>query len=562
MLTEMLFPGIAGVRVDTVSVETQTLHLYVSTTQPTSACPLCHTPSAALHSRYWRALADLPLGGRVVTLHLHTRRFFCRAPTCRRRIFTERLPALMAPWARRTHRLDAHLLRDALDVGGAPGARHATAQGTPISPTTLLRLVHALPLPPVGPIHVLGVDDFARRRGRTYATILVDLEAHRVVDLLPDRSSETLAAWLRQHPQIGVVSRDGAEAYAQGARQGAAQATQVMDRFHLLATLRDALADLLQRHRSAVRRAGAAMGEDGASPRAGRRSSASERHRAGRLAQYEQVVALRAHGLSRAAIAVRVGVSKRTVSRFLAAGAFPERKPRRRGPSILDPYKPYLVQRWAAGCHNATHLWRDLCAQGYAGSYALVYDYVVQLRAGLAAPDPPGAEAPRVESPRAAPATPTPLSPRQLALVMVRDGEALEERERAALSALGEACPEVAQAYALAQGFTTLVRGHHPAGLAAWLATAQQGPPELRRFANGIARDRAAVEAALRLPWSQGQVEGQVNRTKLIKRLMFGRGSFELLRRRVLYSAAPRPQRSRRPAVARSRCRASQQAAA
>lgn len=377
MLTEILFPGIAGLRIDTVVIEPDTLHLYVSTTQSTGRCSLCHTDSTALHSRYWRTLADLPCGGRVVTLHLHVRRFFCRVVTCRRRVFTERLPALMAPWARRTKRLDQHLRRDAVDVGGAPGARHATAQGTPISPATLLRLVHALPLPPVGPVRVLGVDDFAHRRGRTYATILVDLEAHRVLDLLPDRSAATRAAWLRQHPEIVVLSRDGAEVYAHGARQGAPQALQVMDRFHLLATLRQALADLLQRHRSAMRRVGQASpapdavaeieGEAPAEPRGTgpalsvtRWPSPSAQHHARRLARYNDVVALRAHGLTRAALAARAGVSKRTISRFLAAGAFPERKPRRRGPRILDPYKPYLAQRWAAGCHNATQLWRDL----------------------------------------------------------------------------------------------------------------------------------------------------------------------------------------------------------
>jgi len=413
----------------------------------------------------------------------------------------------------------------------------------------LLRLIYALPLPPVGPVRVLGVDDFARRRGRTYATILVDLEAHRVVDLLPDRSAATLADWLRQHPEIVVLSRDGAEVYAHGARQGAPQAIQVMDRFHLLATLRQALADLLQRHRSAVRQAGQAApapdAEDGdgteAAPSVCRRSSPSAQHRTRRLARYNDVVALRAQGLTRATIAARAGVSTRTVSRFLAAGAFPERKPRRRGPSVLDPYKPYLSQRWAAGCHNATQLWRDLCERGYSGSYALVYDYAVQLRSGVLDPALPGAGGDGHM--RTSGRTTAPRSLAQLALLLVQDAETLEARERAEVTALCQVNAEVAQAYALAQQFARLVRTRQADGLDAWLVAAQQGPPELRRFARGITRDQAAVQAALRLPWSQGQVEGQVNRTKLIKRLMFGRGSLDLLRRRVLYSAAPRPQR-------------------
>jgi len=423
----------------------------------------------------------------------------------------------MVPWARRTQRLHDHLLRAALDVGGAPGARHAVAQGTPISPTTLLRLVHALPLPPVGPVHVLGVDDFARRRGRTYATILVDLEAQRVVDLLPDRTAETLAAWLRQHPEIDVLSRDGAEVYAHGAREGAPQALQVMDRFHLLATLRQALAELLQRHRSALRQGGrvspdpdaATEGEEASvashgarpAPSAALPSSPSEQHRVKRLARYSDVVALRAQGLSHAAIAARAGVSKRTVSRFLAAGVFPERQPRRRGPSILDPYKPYLAQRWAAGWHNATQLWRDLCARGYDGSYALVYDYVVQLRTGGVDPAQPGDGDVRRSG-----RTPAPRSLPHLALLLVQDAAALEERERVEVAVLCEACPEVAQAYALAQRFARMVRTRQANGLDAWLMAAQQGPRELRSFARGITRDKAAVQAALRLPWSQGQV--------------------------------------------------------
>src|SRR5437899_9789734 len=368
MLTKLFFPEVPGVRVDRVWREGATVHVAATTTRRAAQCPLCQRRSKRVHSRYDRTIADLPCCGDRVILHLHTRRFVCRVRWCRRRVFTERIPALVCPSARRTARVGQHLLREGFERGGRAGARHAAGAGMPVSVRTLLRLMRAAPVPETGSVRVLGVDDWARRKGRTYGTLLVNLETHRVLDLLPDRTAETLAAWLRTHPEIEVITRDRAGAYADGARQGAAQARQVADRFHLLKNVTDALERYLMRKHAALRRAnqrpvtaeGAATeavapppaAADGLPPPLTRIQHEQQERRARRHARYQEVMALRAQGHGMRSIARLLGLAKGTVQRFVRAEGFPERQPRAPRPTLLTPFEPYLQERWAAGCHN------------------------------------------------------------------------------------------------------------------------------------------------------------------------------------------------------------------
>jgi transposase len=472
-------------------------------------------------------------------LHLHVRRFVCRVRWCPRRIFAERWPDLVVPYARRTMRLAQHLLRTVLALGGQPGARHLAAEGTVVSRRTLLRLLRALPLPADGPVRILGVDDWSRRKGRDFGTILVNLETHTVIDLLPDRSAATLAAWLRRHPELEVVSRDRAEAYAEAIRQGAPQAVQGADRFHLHKNASEALERYLRRKESALRRA---AHDDPASPAAPPDACAppappalspdQAARRAARLARYEEVVALRARGASSATIAARVGLGRRTVCSWLKAGTFPERRRRTERPGQVAPCADYLQARWAEGCHNALQLWRELQGRGYPGGYGSVAALVAPWRGERYR------HRGQVKTRRAPPDTATIYTSRRVCWLLRRPHDTLTADDDAYLTRLYHACPQVALAAALVDEFGTVLREHDVEGLYTWLRRAQRsGIKEVQALARSIWLDQAAVEAAVRLEWSQGQVEGQVNRLKTTKRAMYGRASLEVLRQRLVCAA-------------------------
>jgi transposase len=548
-----VLPQASLLHLETWHLDTTTaqLTLRVQSTQTLVPCPVCRFPTRRIHSRYVRTVADLPWAQWRVVLHLQVRKFFCANGRCSRRIFTERLPGVVAPWARRTQRLLPWLVHIAVALGGAAGAQLSHGLGVAISRRTLLRVLRRLPLPSFASPMVLGVDDFAMRKRQTYGTVLIDLERRQAVALLPDRTAETLAQWLQEHPGVEVIARDRSPAYADGAHRGAPAAIQVADRFHLLQNLREALDQVFTTHGKAldavndlVRQQPMAL-PDGTvavpvpppnTPRPAQQRAAQRQAR--RQTIYEQVWTFHRQGWTSRAIAQQVGISLRTVQRDLQTATFPGRKRRSDcGQSLLDPYKVTLLERWNAGCHTAIRLFRELRQRGYGGSYGLVAAYVRRVRQaqGLA----PGQRRARQPLPVVAESPYQSLTPRRATWLVLRREEQRTNNETQQLAQLRAQHAEVDEAITLAQDFATLVRQRQPTQLDPWLKRATTSTLEaLRRFAKGLYEDYDAVKAGVTLPWSTGPVEGHINRLKMLKRQMFGRARLDLLSRRFVRAPA------------------------
>jgi len=378
-----LLPNLSEVKLICLRPKDGAIQMDLQVCRTSSSCPVCGTSSDRVHSRYSRHLGDLPWERLPVRILLSTRKFFCTGRGCRRRIFTEPLPGVATRYARRTLRATEALNWITLALGGQAGARLARRLGLLASGSTLLRQVRRRPQRTMTSApRVLGIDDWAWRKRHRYGTILCDLEAGKVIDLLPDRESETVAAWLREHPGTQIVSRDRASTYAEAARKAAPGTIQIADRWHLLSNLSDALRTALEPHRSVMTQAARACraldleerlttAQIAATPNL----TAKEKNRERRQRLYEQVKTLLDSGVSQSDVARQLDISLRSIQRWIQAGAFPERTPRRY-PHSVDAYAGYLDKRLLQGCHNVSQLWRELRQQGYRGQLSSVWNWL------------------------------------------------------------------------------------------------------------------------------------------------------------------------------------------
>jgi transposase len=474
--------------------------------------------SRRVHSRYQRKLADTASGGQEVLIHLQARRFLCGNDGCAKATFAEQMPGLTTRYGRRTCGLQAVLQAVGLALGGRAGARLTGRLACSASRSTLLRLIRAAPDPDGRTPLVLGVDDFALRKGHVYGTVLVDIETRRPVDILPERSAESFRAWLDAHPGVEIICRDRGGCYAEGATEGAPLAIQVADRRHLWHNLAEAVERAVARHRSCLQEP---PPPPASGPPAQQAVSAPEAGLAARTrARHGEIHAALARGLTITEISRTLRLERKTVRRYATAATADQLigGARLTRPGLLGPHEAYLRQRWDEGARSTNRLHEELRARGYRGSLRTLRRLTAQLRHDTAVPAPP----------------PAPAARKVASWILTPPGK-LADADRAALAQITARCEELTTTRALVREFADMLCHRHGERLEAWAAQAENSPvSELRGFSKGLRKDWAAVTAGLTVPYSSGAVEGHVNRIKMIKRQMYGRAKPDLLRKRVL----------------------------
>jgi transposase len=535
-------PQLAAATVDSVEQDADRVTFRVRARARDAACPGCRHRSARVHARYHRQLADLPLSGCRVRVIVDVRRFKCDNLRCAQSTFSEQIPGLTTPFARRTPPLTGALTEVALALAGRPGSRLAAKLAMPCCRDVLIRLIRAQPIPAAGHIDVLGVDDFAIRRRQSYNTILIDMDTRRPVDVLPDRESGTLAAWLREHPGVKVVCRDRAGAYAEGIRDGAPDAVQVADRFHLWKNLCEATEKTVAAHHHCLRAVAAAQAGP-AEPEPAALVPAAEPavppKRPYRLAErtrarYTEVQECLARGLSRAAVARELNLDIQTVRRFANATRVEELLAKAEHRSTnLDPFIDLVNQRWNAGVTNAETITDELHGLGFKGNVQAVRRYLRPFRL-------PGSSRSHPDPHRRTPAPTAPAvpKPRTISKALLTHPDHLTEDDALTVKNATDGCVHLERLHQHVRSFAKIMAQRRGQELPAWLQAAEADDlPELRSLAAGMRRDLPAIINGLTLEHSSGAVEGNVTRIKRLKRDGYGRANFDLLRAQILLAA-------------------------
>jgi transposase len=500
------------------------IQLHLSTTTLSATCPCCKLHSSKQHSVYHRQAADLPWAGKSLDLFLRVQRFFCVNPSCKKKTFAVPLNSIQ-PFARHTRRLQDHLTLIAHELGGRKGAKVAAFFSMNTSNSTLLRLIYNQKEPTIETPAILGIDDWSLKRGVTYATILVDIEKQRPIDMFPGREASTLQQWLINHPGVRVITRDRYYGYAEGATTGAPKAIQVADRWHLLKNLQDVLKRILNKNTGALRKAAYQIAEEHSQTtdqplieaNSGRNTPTT-----GYALRFHEAKRLLNEGKNVRSVARILKMSRKTVHRYQYLDEYPAKHVTTI--SSVFPWQSYLVDRWNQGEHNRKELWREIRAKGFKGhvnSFYRFFNHYPDLGAKISKAEL------QVKNWSAA----------KVGFLLSKPEERLVAEEKAYLNALFIHCEKAKLARSLALEFYRIFKEKQPEELPSWINRATtSGISAMKTFATGLKSDYRAIEAAATYSWSNGPVEGHINRLKTIKRQMYGRASFDLLRKRVIHS--------------------------
>lgn len=514
----MLLQHLRGVVVERVSSVGSAVVIEARAAAAAVACPGCGSVSRRVHGRYRRRLADAAIAGAAVVIELLVRRFRCVDPGCSVVTFVEQVEGLTRPYGRYTPVLEAQLTAVGLALAGRAGVRLAGELGIAVGRDTLLRRVRALSEPPIGQVAVLGVDDFAFRRGRKYGTVMVDMTTRRPIDMIDSRDGDALAAWLGAHPGVEVICRDRAGGYGEGARAGAPHAIQVADRFHLWRNLGMAVEKTINTRRANLAeptQAPSTTAPEVVQPVAEKKIVTRFR------VHYTAVQELRAQGLSLAAIGRKLGLHQATVRKYAHARCVEDLIAKNQTRALLvDDYVEYLHQRWHEGERNATQLFREISARGYPGGELAVQRYLRRYRHHRGHAQHVG---------------PKPPSVREVTSWVMTRPDRLRTDPATALTGIRARDADLDRVTRHVRAFAAIMVGRRGHRIDDWITAVEADTlPPLAAFARNLRRDLDAVRHGLTLPHNSGPVEGNINRIKMLKRQMFGRANLDLLRKRVL----------------------------
>lgn len=506
----------AGLLINNVELGADRILITARCRGASGTCPDCGRLSEHVHSRYQRQLLDLPSHGRAVQLRLTVRRFRCREPSCGRRIFAESPGnAIASRSARRTSRLETVVHHLGIALGGRPAAALARRLMLPVSKDTLLRVVRRRATCDTAPLRVIGIDDWAWKRGQRYGSIICDLERRRVVDLLPDREPSTVEAWLSRHPEITVISRDRGGGYGQAATKAAPNAIQVADRWHLMENASAAFLEAVRRSMRSIRMVLGTIDIDPTLLTYAERLQHEAYLR--REEAYGMIRTLTKDGMPIKEIVRRTGRSRKLVREIVRGGGGDVFRCRS---NVLEPHLAWLDAEWSNGCRNGAELWRRLRTVGFRGSLRVVAEWATRRRRA----ENTGGE--RFRKPPPA---------RILSRLLLSERDHLTRAEAVTVARIERSIPVLVSARDLIERFHRMVRERDPGALPAWITDTVDSV--VASFGKGIVADRCAITAAMTQPWSNGQTEGQITRLKLVKRQMYGRAKLDLLRARLLAPA-------------------------
>ncbi|MCX5208458.1 ISL3 family transposase [Kitasatospora sp. NBC_00240] len=500
-----MFSGLSALVVEGVTDEGEVIRVSARTRDDPVPCPACGTPTGRVHGFHGRRVSDVPVDGRRVVVSVRLRRLVCPVLGCRRQTFREQVPGVVERYQRRTGRLADQLASVVKELAGRAGARLSRVLACAVSRSTALRMLMCRAVPLLRVPRVLGIDDFALKRRSRYATVIIDAETGERIDVLPDRTTRTLVAWLRAHPGAEYVCRDGSASYGEAIRQALPDAVQVSDRWHLWSNLCGKVLAEVRSHAVCW-----ASTVNPARPGGVREQTTRER--------WQQVHTLLGQGVGLLECARRLDVALNTVKRYARMKEpTAERRAPRYKPTLVDPYRDHLRRRRSEDpAVPVTHLLREIKELGYTGSANLLIRYLTQGRA---------------EGDR--PVT----TPQRFARLLLTRPENLRDKDAVLLRELTEACPEMNELARLTGEFAKLLTPAegNDAKLTDWITIVRATDlPHLHSFCNGLELDRAAVDAGLTLPYHNGRTEGVNTRTKRIMRQMHGRAGFPLLRHRIL----------------------------